>query len=634
MPNFSNRFLSIIQFIKTKDDFTSSQEIAQFLNVSTKTVLRTLTNEAKKKICLEYGFFIYAKPRFGYKLIVCDEELFGEFKNQFFSDRMIQSNDQTIRIYKIIQYLLNTEGYTFIYQLAEQFYVSESTLAADLKEVRKELEKKDLHLIGKPSKGIKIEGSELNIRLCLAENFFEKSMEISEIYTPENIEFVEKSVFHLLEKWKMTLSDLSLEHLISHILISIMRMENDYYITFDNDEKTAIEDLKEFQMSQELVECLSTKFQLKDQEEEIIYIAIQLLGKQSIDENDADYYTEEICEILEDIFTSIEKRLAIDLTSDETVFQYLFSHFGPMLARLKYGLTSINPLMEEVKITHQTSFEMGLIAKEVIFEKNNYVLDDNEVSYLAMYFSIALDRLKYLNSPKKILIVCGLGICSSRILSYKLRQRYGRYISEISTCEFSELRKISLDSFDCIISTVNKPIGTNKPVIYSPDFINNLNEKDLDAFFLNGIHPSFTIEKYITESTFFTEEGFSSKEEAIHFILKKISGRYKIPDGLEEAIFERERLSSTSFSNACALPHPIRMMTKETFCAVLVLKKAIEWGDKWVRYVFLLSPSYFHPEDLRIFNDHLAKILLDPEKWEIFAKDPQYITLKKLFSDF
>lgn len=99
---------------------------------------------------------------------------------------------------------------------------------------------------------------------------------------------------------------------------------------------------------------------------------------------------------------------------------------------------------------------------------------------------------------------------------------------------------------------------------------------------------------------------------------------------LKESILKREALSSTSFSNACAIPHPIQMLTEESFCAVLVLNKPMRWGEKWVRFVFLLSPSKYHPEDLRRFNDHLAKLFLNAKKLETFANDPTYLTLKKL----
>lgn len=146
---------------------------------------------------------------------------------------------------------------------------------------------------------------------------------------------------------------------------------------------------------------------------------------------------------------------------------------------------------------------MGLIAKEVIYNKYKYILDDDEVSYLAMYFSMALDRLKYVTKPKNILVVCGLGVCSSRILVYKIRQQYGNYIQDIVTCQFHELRKISLDSFDCILSTVDKPIGTNQPVIYITDFISTLNEEALDQFFLKDEYIGFDVHQYIKEDAFF-----------------------------------------------------------------------------------------------------------------------------------
>lgn len=122
-----------------------------------------------------------------------------------------------------------------------------------------------------------------------------------------------------------------------------------------------------------------------------------------------------------------------------------------------------------------------------------------------------------------------------------------------------------------------------------------------------------------------------NEEEAIDYILSQIKRVTEIPNELKQNIMEREKLSSTAFGNYCALPHPIKMCTSETLFAVLILNKPMQWSAKKVRYIFLLSPSKYQPEDLRNFNDHLAKVILDTKSFSKFSRNPNFETLRSLF---
>lgn len=634
MEQFSKRFLSIVRLLSQKNDFLSSNELARLLNTSSKTILRTIKIYGDKKSTMEYGFAIHSKQRFGYQLVICEEDKFQQFRAQYISDDISDVSEKSIRHQQIINILCTKQDYVTIQELADLVYVSDSTVIADLKLIREQLKKAGIRLQGKTSKGIKIEGSELSLRLCLAQYVFLKSNDFLTFYSLQDIQFVEEIITKVLQKWALQISDISREHLISHILISMQRMMDQNYIVFDSQEQEVIKKSKEYLVAEELVNLLLDRFEINDKEEEKVYIAVQLLGKRSLTNMDEEEpVTKDITKILIEIFSMIDNRLGIDLTSDETVFSYLALHFEPMLTRLKYGIKSSNPLMEEVKIQQQTSFEMGLIAKEVIKNEYSYELDDNEVSYLAMYFTLALDHLNYLNKPKKILVVCGLGACSSRILVYKIRQQYDKYIEDIVICQYYELKKIALNQFDCIISTIDQPIGTKKPVIYVLDFITDLNDQSLDDFFLKNEKNIFEIGRYLKKELFFYQETMPSVESAIDYLLEKVGERIEVPRELKQLILEREQLSTTAFNNFCAIPHPAKMCSEETFCAVLVLNRSMNWNGKKVRYIFLLSPSKYHLDDLRRFNEQLAKLLLNEQQLKKFFTEPTYEMMKELITD-
>jgi len=634
MMDFSQRFIDIVQILSKKHSYMTLQELSDVLQVSPKTVSRTMKLYMKETSkCKEQGFSIVSKQGYGFQIIIKDKQKFKIFASLYFSEIAEVKEEKVLREKQLLQILLMQNKYITIQELADKVYISESTAATALKNVRHILQRYGLELKNKPSVGIKIAGNEMSIRLCYA-NYVMNSKEFTNHlhYTHEDIQFVENIILEVLLKWQVQIADLGREHLVSHILVSLYRMKEGFLITFDKAEKEGIMQTKEYHIAEDILRLLKKRYKIIDFEEEIIYITIQLLGKRTLSlGKDELILSDDIEQILLKIFDQIKIRFAVDLNADDTVFNYLALHFEPMLTRLKYGIKSNNPLMEEVKNQHPTSFEMGLIAKQIIMDNYQYVLDDNEVSYLAMYFSLALDQLKYLKKPKNILIVCGLGVCSSRILIYKLRQQYGQYINDIVTCQFHELKHISLRSFDCIISTINQPIGTTKPVIYIDNFLDDLKDKELENFFLDNQGTNFKINDYLKEEYFYFVDTMENEEEAIDYILSQIKRVTEIPNELKQNIMEREKLSSTAFGNYCALPHPIKMCTSETLFAVLILNKPMQWSAKKVRYIFLLSPSKYQPEDLRNFNDHLAKVILDTKSFSKFSRNPNFETLRSLF---
>jgi len=640
MSQFDVRFLELIRILSKKKTFVSAVQLAIELNISSKTVYRTIQtyiDDINKDT--KYGFKIIVKSGHGYLIDIYDEKSYQTFEALFFMPKPKNSNmnEKMERENHIIKYLIFNEGkYNSVQEIADYLFVSESTILGDLNNVKDKLKKFGITLIHDSSKDIRVIGNEMSFRLCLSKCFIYAHHTLTDDlqYEEDDVEKIKTIVFQVLNKTKINFSDVSRDHLLMHILISMFRMKQECFITFEKSEIKQIVGTEEYKIARQIVEQLKNEFVIMDIEEETIYIAIQLLGKKSLNKkNEQTLLDKNIEQVLVTIFEEIYSELMIDLRDDVEVIQYLSMHFEPMLVRLKYGIKSNNPLVDEIKNQHLTSFEMGLIAKRVIFDYYNYHIDDDEVSYLAMYFSLALDKLQYLKKKKKILVICGLGICSSRILIYKLRQQYGKYIESVETCQFYELKEIAFEKFDCIISTVNQPIATKLPVIYINDFLNGLNSTKLEAILTNNNIKNLQLKKYLNKNLFFHCETMSSIPEAIDYLLKEISKFHKVPEDLKDNILKRENLSSTAFGNFCAIPHPIKMCTEDTIFSVLVLNKAMNWDNKKVKYIFLLSPNKDAPQDLRAFNDFLARFISDSKYISTFGQNPTFETFKKMIME-
>ncbi len=623
----NKRYLDILFYLYKNEGYVTGAELSTALGMSTKTITREMKKYSQdKKLREEYGFYLRVKQGHGYRIEVMEQDKFVLLmqKAELLQNPLIESRE-----HEIIRILLKNDDFITIAEIAEELYISSATVSTALKNVRMQLEEYNLKLHNRPSVGIRIEGSEMNKRLCMSKFFLFSGGCVSDInFITEDIE---KALTSVLKTNGIFLSDIAKEHLEAHISISIERIQEHHIISIEQEDKCMLEKKQEYQIAKELVSKLNAYIPVDDQKEEIYYIAIQLMGKRSLTEGDESYQlSEDIEQILRRIFKEIHMKLGIDLTADKEVLNYLAMHFEPMLFRLKYGIKYSNPLLHEVKTKQATSFEMGLIAKTVIQEEYQYTLDDNEVSCLALYFSLASQRLFAIKSRKRVLVVCGLGVSSSRILIHKLRQQFSEFIKKIEVCQYHSLEEIDLGRYDCILSTVEKPIYGKLPVLYLTDFLSHTQDEQIRDFLCNAQGHTFQITAYLKKEYFFIEDTMKNEKEAITYIVHHLKIGEDTAEELIVNVMEREALSSTAYGNFCAMPHPIRMCTEENVFSVLILKRGMLWGGKRVKCIFFLSPSRHRPDDLRHFNEALASFILDTELFSRFLQAPDFQLLKEL----
>ena len=80
------------------------------------------------------------------------------------------------------------------------------------------------------------------------------------------------------------------------------------------------------------------------------------------------------------------------------------------------------------------------------------------------------------------------------------------------------------------------------------------------------------------------------------------------------SVLEREKLSSTDFDYALAIPHPLRPESKQSMISIAVLKEPIRWNHFPVKLVILLALKEEDMEFMQLFLGWLGKQLDSPEK--------------------
>ena len=631
-----NRMIPFVKLMMQQEDYMKSGDICRKLSISARTLRDDLVRY--KQSFLEHGIMIESKHGTGYRLVVMNENKYYDFitkllKEEEEAQRLLPVYPED-RITYLMKLFLSAEDYIKLDDVADQMFISRSTLQSDMKEVKDRLQFFHLDLASRPGSGMKIEGSEMHKRSCISQYFFHtEAMDdlfLKRNHMDEKQSQIRDILFDTLNETDFRLTDIGFQNLIIHISIALLRIHEPIKDTLDYEE---LKQKKEYRVACLLIQRINEAFQVQLDEIETFYITIHLMGKKTMQYHKEYAITEEIEALLDGIFVEITSQYGYDFSSDFELYTVLALHFQPMLNRLRYGLMIQNPLLEEIKQENTTAFEIAVLAAQVIEKQMGFLLSEAEIGYLALHFALAMERVSQQYQTKKnIIIVCASGAGSSQILLYKIKQRFKEYLGKTMVIELYKLKTMDQKEYDMILSTVPIPFTTEIPVIQVQYFLNGKDVQAVyDALKKEPEEMSF-VDTYFKDNLFFKDIKGKTKEAVIHEMLKRCSLFFSLPEDLEASILEREQFASTEFGNMVAMPHPMKAMMKEPFVAVAVLPKAIRWQKQQVRHVFLMCMSNEKNDQIHLFHETISALVFDKVNLQMFEKDMSIQQLKKILN--
>ncbi|WP_188456618.1 BglG family transcription antiterminator [Virgibacillus oceani] len=587
---------------------------------------RTIRDDVKNinTMLSEHGAHVDSIMGKGYQLYIDDSLKFRNYLKSVFKEE--DSEDTVIprspeeRVAFLIKRLLLSEGYERLDDLAEEMYVSKSTIQNDLKHVKHILSGYDIRLESRPNYGLKVMGSELKRRFCAAEYLFDRNDETCDCYVGAHLASFTKTeldrilaiIMRQIDRHHITLSDIALNNLLIHLAIAYKRIKSGYHVTLYQADMQSIVDQREYMVAKEIVLEVEDTFHVTFPQSEIAYIAIHLLGTKMLSQtNDADEVVERVLEddlyqLVMVILARIEAEFNLGISADKELIIGLGLHLKPAINRYKYGMNVRNPMLKDIKQNYPLAFEAGIIAGVVIEEQTGTKINENEIGYLALHIGAAMERHKLKSGPKRCLIVCASGLGTAKLIYYKLKSKFSREIDVIGTTEYYKLDKLDLNDVDFIVSSI--PISEDLPVpIVEVNAI--LGDHDLKKIRDFVIDSKQSVERYFQEELMFLRKSFTSKEEVLEFMHHQMAGKGLVESSFLEAVYEREEIAPTSFGNLVAVPHPITPKSETTFLAICTLEKPIAWNDKLVQFVCVLCVKKNSTEDLQSMYDLLGKII-------------------------
>lgn len=578
---------------------------------------RTIRNDIKSinKLLEDYQASIVKDKEGLYKLEIIDKDLFKKFETEEMENFTFDYSEPENRIKYIALKFLFSENYIKLEELMEQMYISRSTIQNDMKETREMLNKFNLDFITKPNYGMKIVGSENEIRNAISailydinKNSFNKAyMDSSNLFDKYNLDIIYKIVVNNINESEIKLSDIALKNLVVHIAIAIKRISMNQY--FDNNIEIDIEKNNEFKIAEKIVDDLEEKFKIEFPMDEVYYITMHLMGTKLIikknNETKISDYDKKIIDLSKEIISEVNNKISFDILNDNELLSSIILHLKPAIYRYKNKMLIRNPLLASIKHNYPQAYEASFTASKVIENRLGIIFNEDELGYIAIHFGAAIERAKLNIKPINTLLVCTTGIGSSRLLKYKLESIFSNQLDIVDTTEFYNIDKYKDKNIDLIISTVPISSEINIPTIFIQDILGESNFEDIKNFIEEKYNNKKS--KYLSIDDIYLNLDFENKEDTIKYLTNRIVEKGKAPEKLYDSIMKRENIVSTAFGNLVAVPHPYELLTDTTFFTLGVLKKPIKWNDKEVQLVIILTLQKNAKEK---FED-MYKLLLD-----------------------
>lgn len=580
------------------DSYITAEALSKQLNVSEKTI-RTKVKEINYEL-QKFNIKIESKPRYGYKLI-CDN--YDNFKSIDLISNI--NNDMDYRIRIIFKYLIELDSeYIKSDDICDSLDISKTTLTNILKIMKYNLKYHNLKLERRPNYGIKLIGNEFDIRNFIICNYLNDFL-----YENNMNEKLIGIIINFLNKYEIKFSEINLENFIQYINVSINRIKNNKFIC--DCENDIIKDIaEEIRLSEELINQIQNEIDIKFNEAEILFIAIHIASKNlfSINENYNSVIQDKFSDIIDKMLDMVYKNLKIDLRNNFNLILLLNQHMIPLDIRIRYNIFQKNPMLNDIKNNYSLSFLLASESAAILKDYYNKDISEDEIGYLALLFQIGLEETVESINKMNILIVCGSGKTTSNLLVTKYRKEFNDYIENIYAADLIGLKDFDFSKIDYVFSTVPINLKLPVPIVYISNFLKSDDIINVKNTF-ESLNRNIVLD-YYKEEMFTTDIKGETKEEIIKNICEDIKKYKSIPDNFYELVMKREQLAETDIGNLVAIPHPIEVVTKDTFVYVAVLDKPILWQKNNVQVVFLISVSNKN-DDLKNFYEYTINFLLN-----------------------
>ncbi len=613
-----NKRESLILYLLNKTDTITAKEISDSLNVSVRTVKNDISLLRSK---LEvFNILINSTPGLGYSLElskskVSPKDIITTINESVDSIKSFSTNyDRVIYIIKkLIDYY---DGVNFE-DLADEMYISLSTLRNDLKSVKEISEDFEVKLVMTKDKIIKFKGLELDIRNLIFEYYSNLKSNIIGL----DEEYLSNKLIESI-KDGIVLSDYTIHNIASFTLIALLREMDGFNLIYPN---TNFNDKKVFELTKRYIDFIIEDFNIPINSHTMFYIFNQIKNKQVYYDDRLINETDGIEEVIKDIIIESKTNFDIDFENEKEFIYALKLHIAALIQRVKNKMSTNIQIDYEHLRKYLFGCKMTMSAVEIIEKYYSLEIPMDEFVLLVYYFNGEILKQQR-NKTKIIGFVSSRGRAENLMFINQLENNFYLPKYKVTTFENAHELKKQINNVDLVVTSNNalfQELNNNNIVdIRNPHFVDEIR----NLFHLQTIK-NIELNKYFKlEYLKFGIKGYNRQEVMGSLIsyLKEIN------------VFHKERSKNIQFKdielgNGILMLQDINRVCKNPIFFVGYLENPIIWHKEVITTITLIKTKKDGDKDLPTLCNLLSTWISDKNKIKgVYLKKDYSFYIKSL----
>ena len=605
------------------------------------------------------------------------------------------SLNERLNILKMILYF--DESGLKLSDIAGTMEIPKADVRKDLEIMSEELKKDGIKLIYENYKGYKLTGNKGNLlvkRLEIIEDIIRELKETGDFFNSgdsgtwhseeyfygyikyENLEITRNFLELIGKELELEIHQENYNRVFSYILMLINFEE-----LYDNKEELLTRNFLFHTPEYLAVERILGKlFKENDRKEspkkaKLLLITDLIMGINISGLKDDIFYkwiNEEA--VTEGLIDKVSDMINLNLREDKILITGLIDNLKFSIYRIKNDIQIINSVFKDLILNKDKNIEIVKKAVEETEKEFKINFTEYELAAMAYLVRASIKRTKR-NNIKKVLLICGLGYGSSKVLEHSLKENYDLDIVDVLPYYLIKTSMPNYANIDLILSTINLEESYDIPVIKINPL---LKEKDFILLSKYGIRKNITkvslkqIMDIIKNNTTITDENKLINElknklgnkiiddlSEVGIILKKMLSKNnvqfvdKVKDWKEAIVKAGDILERNGFikqdytkeminmiekhgayiiiEEGMAIPHaPISKNVLKTGISLLIVKEKVLFPNGKGANIFLSFATTNKTEHLGILND-LFELITKYNFIEKISKITKYEELDEFF---
>jgi len=551
------------------------------------------------------------------------------------------------RLHALVRRLGDAPDGLDVFALADELHVSESTIEADLRKVRALVEDAGLALRRSGSQVV-LAGSERDFRRLLSRMFRDESAQgflplesVQREFASDSLRAFKTDLIRELTERGFFVNEYGVDNVLLHVAIAVDRLaraprREDADASAGAAEAAAVDhdhdhaadagspaaDPTALAIRDVLARLLAAHFDVPVPAGDVAYLALLVRtrvvtpgNEQSLATVMRDHVVESDLDVVRAIVRRVKQEYLVDLEDEDFTVRFSL-HLGNLVARAADRSFSRNPLARSIKTSYPMTYEIAVFIASEVQRRRGIAINDDEIAYIALHVGSHRERVARRDDRVACALVCPNYYDLHQIMRSRIEQALGADISVDAVITRTDADADALGVDLVIDATGSRPPGDAVVVVQplpTPDDIEAIRRAVARVRrHARRSAMKHDLLRFLDESLFFRDLHAPDEEAMIRLLGGRMVEQGIIEPEYIEGAIERERLSSTAFTDTLAVPHSLAMTAHRTAIAIVVNDEAMQWGGNRVHVVALVAfsasgrSSFQHVFDqfVEVFSDH------------------------------